>query len=417
MNMDKLIRRNTWGRLAALLVGAAVVGWPALAHTQEKPPIRIGVVLELTGRQAIYGESSKRGIEMAADAFGDTTIGGRKVAFIFRDVQSDPQFVISALNELVNSDQINYLMGPCASPLVSAAIPTWRQAKPLWVQFCGSSSRLSEEVGGEDHFFHTYPYANHYHQAEGAALQHYLGRGKKAAVIYSDDEYGRGHIQSLTKAYQAAGIELVGTEVARVGTTDFNPILTKLGRSNPDILVALVQGADLTALSKQIYARKFRAPYRVSGGDVQFDSFSNAVGNEAQDGWIGPSTYVAGVEQVGDPDYPKLLPSSREWEARFRKRYNRAPDQIDIGSYVSAVMLLIALQRAGGDNEEKVAAELAKLDVATPLGRGRFQAMDGTKHQAFTDMMVFQRQQGHPVVVYPGNIAMKPLVPVLAAQP
>jgi branched-chain amino acid transport system substrate-binding protein len=307
-------------------------------------------------------------------------------------------------------------MGPCASPLASAAIPTWRQSKPLWIQFCGSSARLSEAVGAEDRFFHTFPYSNHYHEAEGAALQHYLGPGKKAAIIYSDDEYGRGHIDSLTKAYQAAGIEVSTKEVARIGTTDFSPILTKLSRYNPDVLVAMVQGADLTSLAKQIYARKLRAPYRVSGGAVQFDSFANAVGKDAQEGWIGPSTYLPGVERAGDPKYPKLLPSSREWEQRFVKRYNREPDLIDVGAYVSAAMLLIALQRVDADDPNKVTAELAKLDVSTPLGRGRFQSMDGTKHQAFTDMMIFQRQQGRPVVVYPTDLANKKLIPVQSAQ-
>ncbi len=416
MSRNGLICRSMGARMVRLMLGGAAVCLSALACAQEKPPIKIGVVLELTGRQANYGESSRRGIEMAAETFGDTTVGGRKVKFVFRDVQSDPQIVISALNDLVTSEQVNYLMGPCASPLVSAAIPTWRQSKPLWIQFCGSSERLSEAVGGEDRFFHTFPYSSRYHEAEGAALQHYLGRGKKAVVIYSDDEYGRGHIDSLTKAYQAAGIEISGKEVARVGTTDFSPILTKLSRSNPDVLVAMVQGADLTSLAKQVYARKFRAPYRLSGGAVQFDSFSNAVGKEAQEGWIGPSTYLPGVERAGDPRYQKLLPSSREWEQRFVKRYNREPDLIDVGAYVSAAMLLIALQRADADNPDKVAAELAKLDVATPLGRGRFQAMDGTKHQAFTDMMVFQRQEGRPVVVYPANIANRKLVPVQTAQ-
>lgn len=417
MSKDTQNHRDTYGRLAALLLSAAAAFSPALANAQEKPPIKIGVVLELTGSAANYGAASKRGIEMAADAFGDTTIGGRKVQFVFRDVQSNPQVVISALNDVLTSEHVNYLLGPCTSPLVAAAIPTWRQAKPLWVQFCGSSENLSQEVGGEEHFFHTYPYANQYHVAEGAALQHYLGRGKKAAVIYSDDEYGQGHIESLTKAYQAAGIEIVGKEIARVGTTDFNPILTKLARTHPDILVAMVQGADLTTLAKQVYARKFPAPYRLSGGDVQFDSFANAVGKDAQEGWIGPSTYVSGVQLPGDPRYPKLLPSSREWEERFRARYNREPNQIDVGSYVSTVMLLIALQQAGADNEEKVTADLANLDVATPLGRGRFQSMDDTKHQAFTNMMIFQRQEGQPVVVYPTDIATKKLLPIQSLQP
>ncbi|WP_168788520.1 ABC transporter substrate-binding protein [Paraburkholderia aromaticivorans] len=387
-----------------------------LAAAQEtKPPIEIGVVLELTGRLANYGEAGKRGIDMAADAFGDTKIGGRNVKFVYRDVQSEPQLVISAINDLTNSEHVNYIIGPCASPLVSAAVPAWRQTKPVWMEFCGTSPRLQEAVGAEANFFHTFPYSYHYHKAEAGALRQYLGPGKRAVVIYSDDELGRGHIEAIEKYYQDAGIKIIGTEVARVGTTDFNPVLTKLGRANPDILVAMVQGGDLSTLTKQIYARRFAAPYRVSTGAVQFDTFVKAVGNDAQEGWIGPSTYVPGIDRPADPQYPKLFPSSREWNDRFVKRYGREPDLLDVGSYVSAAMLLIALQHAGTDNREKVAIELAKLDVMTPLGRGHFVDSDGTKHQAFTDMMVFQRQGGRPVVVFPPEVATRKLQPAQIA--
>jgi branched-chain amino acid transport system substrate-binding protein len=402
--------------LAQAFLGAVALVCATLSVAQEaKPPIAIGVVLELTGRLANYGEAGKRGIDMAADAFGDTTIAGRKVKFVYRDVQSEPQLVISAFNDLTNSEHVNYIIGPCASPLVSAAVPAWRQAKPVWMEFCGTSPRLQEAVGAEDNFFHTFPYSYHYHKAEAGALREYLGPGKKAVVIYSDDELGRGHIGAIQKYYQDAGIKIVGTEVARVGTTDFNPVLTKLGRTDPDILVAMVQGGDLSTLSKQIYARRFAAPYRVSTGAVQFDTFVKAVGDDAQEGWIGPSTYVPGIERPADSRYPQLFPSSSEWRARFVKRYGREPDLLDVGSYVSAAMLLIALQHAGTDDRDKVAIELAKLDVSTPLGRGRFAESDGTKHQAFTDVMVFQRQGGRPVVVFPSNLAVRKLQPVRTA--
>ena len=40
-----------------------------------------------------------------------------------------------------------------------------------------------------------------------------------------------------------------------------------------------------------------------------------------------------------------------------------------------------------GVEREKAAAELRKLDLKTPLGRGKFQPNDGTKNQAYTDMI------------------------------
>ena len=394
----------------------AAVFCPIAVLAQDKP-IKIGVVLELSGRLSAYGEAGRRGIEMAAAAFGDQTIGGRKVEFVYKDVQSEPQLVITAFNELFNVGEVNYVLGPCASSLISAGTPAWQQKKPIWMQFCGTSPRLREAVGEEDHFFHAFPWTYHYHQAEAEALTHYLGKGKKAVSIFADDEFGRGHIDSVEKYYKAAGIDIVGSEIVRVGTTDYNPVLTKLARLNPDILIAVVQGGDLVALAKQVYARKFKAPYRVGPGAIQFDAFASAVGPDVQEGWIAPSTYVPGVPRPGDAENPKLFPPALEWEAAFRKRYNREPDLIDLGSYVTAAMLLVALQHAGEDNVEKVSAELSKLNLKTPLGAGAFvKTDDGTRHQAFAHMMTFQRQGGKPVPVYPDDVAAGKLLPASNAQ-
>jgi hypothetical protein len=113
---------------------------------------------------------------------------------------------------------------------------------------------------------------------------------------------------------------------------------------------------------------------------VQFEAFAKAVGPEVQEGWIAPSTYIPGINRPADPNYPKLLPSSHDWENAFRKRYSRDPNLIDLGSYVTTAMLLIALERAGGDDPEKVTTELSKLDAKTPLGAGAFirQAVEGS---------------------------------------
>jgi len=393
---------------SAVTVAAGLV--PAAASAQENP-IKVGVVLELSGRLSLYGEAGRRGIDMATATFGDTAIGGRKVEFVYKDVQSDTQLVITALNELTNVDRVNFIIGPCASPLISAGTPAWQQKKPIWMQFCGIAPRLREAVGDEDNFFHTFPWTYHYHQSVSEALASYLGKGKKAVVVYSDDDFGRGHIDPIKKYYAAAGIEIVGAEAVRVGTTDFNPLLTKFARLNPDMLIAMVEGGDLVSLAKQLYARKFKA-YLVGSGAVQFDAFANAVGPEIQEGWIGPTTYTPGVHRPADANYPKLLPAAQDWEDAFRKRYNRDPNLIDVGSYVTTAMLLIAMERAGGDDLEKVRAELTRLNVSTPLGAGQFtKSEDGTKHQAFAKMVTFQRQGGRPIVIYPSDVAEGKLVP------
>ena len=94
---------------------------------------------------------------------------------------------------------------------------------------------------------------------------------------------------------------------------------------------------------------------------------------------------------------------SDAWIKEFTKRYNRVPEFIDVGAYVSTCMLLIAIENAGGvDDKEKVAAELKKLDVMTMIGRGHFApSIGGTLNQAFSDVVVHQRVKGSDAILFP----------------
>jgi branched-chain amino acid transport system substrate-binding protein len=65
-------------------------------------------------------------------------------------------------------------------------------------------------------------------------------------------------------------------------------------------------------------------------------------------------------------------------------------------------MLLLAIDKAGEDNKEKVADELKKLDVQTMIGRGKFgPSIGGTLNQAFSDVVVHQRVKGADAILFP----------------
>lgn len=385
------------GILPILALATTLAASPS--HAQDT--IKIGVPMELSGRFVAYGSSGKRGVELAAEVFGGK-VAGKPIELLVRDVQSESQATISVFNELVSKEKVNYIIGPIASPTVASAIPAWRQGKPIWLVPGSSSTKLEQEVGGDPEFFHTFPYAYNYHQSIAAALKNQLPPGQKVAIIYTDDNYGRTHQPYAKKYLTAAGFEIVLEEIVRTNAADMNPLLTKVARAKPDVLLGLVQTTDAVTLAKQIYTRKLPVPYLIGTAATQLDDWQKAVG-PAQEGWVGVTTYLPGLHRPGDKEFPKLFPPSDEWEAMFRKKYGQEPDFEDAGGYVTAMMLFLAIERAGGDDKEKVAAELRKMDIEnTLLGRGKFVSTpSGTKQQAFTDMVVFQRDNDKNLMLYP----------------
>ncbi len=398
-----MIPRRTVVQGALALTAAAAV--PA----QAAEPIRIGVPLELTGRFAVFGSAGKRGVQMALDAFHGQ-VHGRKVELLVRDVQSDAQVAVSVVNEFVSQQKIRYMVGPISSVLVAAVIPAWRQGKPVWV-VPGSTGTLTEQqVGSEPHFFHTFPYAYHYQASMSAALRHYLGTGRKAAIIYADDAYGTGSLSFARKYFSQAGFQITQELLLRSGANDYSPILGQLRGNPPDVLINLVQTTDLANLAKQISISKLPVPYLTDGIDVLFDKWQKAVG-EARQGWIGVTGYAAGIERPASKRRPDIFPSASAWAKAYHARYHVEAGYLDLIAYCSMALLLLALEEAG-DNEGAVVKALERINIRTPLGQARFIATpSGTLHQAFQDLMAVQIQGNRNVVVFPPDVANGRLIP------
>jgi len=395
------------------LVSACLVGVPVIDETAHAADVvHIGLIAELSGKFAAYGLPSKRAAEMAVAAV-DGQAGGMKIDLIVRDVQSDPQVMVAVMKELADQQHVDFLVGPIASPIVATAVPSWRQNKPIWVVPGSSNPSLEKEIGGEPNFFHAYPYAYHYHVPAAAGFRHYLGPDKRMAVIYADDNFGRNHLDYVRKYYGDAGFKIVAEEMVRANAQDMRPSLARIRATNPDVLVALVETTDAVTLAKQVRIVKLGVPYLLGTSFAQYNEWQKAVG-EAQEGWLGVSTYLPGVlDRPGDPNAPKLFPSSREWEAIFRKRYNADPDQLAASTYVSVAMLILAVERCGCNDKEKVATKLREMEVMTMFGKGKFHPSDGgTLQQAYDQMVLFQRHANTSVVVYPTDVQQKTMMPI-----
>lgn len=383
---------------------AALFGAFVSTHAYAQDTIRIGAPFELSGRFVAYGAQGKRGVEMAVDIYGGK-IGNKKIEVLYRDVQSNNQAAVTAFTELTQQEKVDFVIGPIASGIVAASVPAWRQTKPLWIVPGSSSTQLEDAMKGEALFFHTYPWAYQYHEGAAKLLADAMGKGKKVAIVYSDGAYGREQLPWAKEFYTKNGFNIVATELVREGSADLNPVLQRIRQTRPDVLVGIVQTTDGIQLAKQIHVAKLNIPVLVGTAYPQLQEWSQATG-EAADGWIGVTTYLPGMKRPADPKLAKLFPALSDWEVDFKKRYNRVPEFLDVTNYTSMMMLLVAIERAGSTDKEKVAKEFTKLNIQTMLGNSNFAPTPGgALHQAFNDMVVFQRVGEKFVVLYPPDAA------------
>ncbi|OJW30545.1 MAG: hypothetical protein BGO51_14780, partial [Rhodospirillales bacterium 69-11] len=335
----------------------------ATSAARAAETVQIGMPIELSGRFVSFGSAVKRGIDMAVDAFHGH-VGNRKIELLVRDVQSDAQVTVQVMNELTKQNNVQFVIGPISSAMVAAAIPAWRQTKPIWICHGSTAPLTEEQVGNEPHFFHTFPYLYHYAAAMSEGLKSVLGGGKSAAIIYSDDAYGRAGLPAARKYFTKAGFKITDEQLVRSGATDMNPVLQRIRIGRPEVLIVLLQTTDLATLAKQVQIANLDVPYLTDGTDIFIEEWQKTVGS-AQEGWIGVSGYIPGMQRAASKQRPDIFPAIGQWESDFRARYNVAPGYLDIGGYCAMSMLLLAFEKAGSVDQESVAAALKSLDVET----------------------------------------------------
>lgn len=93
-----------------------------------KGTYKIGVVLPLSGKYKIYGESALHGIECAAGIVQPCTSPIR-VELVVKDSKADPALAATAVEELVTQDKVMAIIGPLMSRDVDAAAQKAQELK------------------------------------------------------------------------------------------------------------------------------------------------------------------------------------------------------------------------------------------------------------------------------------------------
>ncbi|HET20130.1 MAG TPA: hypothetical protein ENO16_05940 [Chromatiales bacterium] len=132
-----------WHRFITILltIGLALWAVPASANPmqEDKPTIRFGAVLSLTGRLDHEGQLVRNGYELwreQVNARGGIPVGERhyQVEILYRDDQSDARNTGRLLDDLIAQDAVDFLLGPYGSDASFEAAATAEQRRIPMVQ-------------------------------------------------------------------------------------------------------------------------------------------------------------------------------------------------------------------------------------------------------------------------------------------
>jgi branched-chain amino acid transport system substrate-binding protein len=251
--------KEKWILFAAVVVGLVVLGLgirvgqcplgigPAVAE----PQIEIGALLPLSGDAAAYGQNARNAIDLAVEEINSAGgVNGAEVRVVYMDTKATTDVGVAAFERLIEDRSISAVIGPMSSPVTLAVAPL---AEAEHVVLVSPSASNPEITTAGDYVFRTC-LSDQYEGLVLARLAADTLGYQTAAVLYIDNEYGRGLADVFGASYEERGGAIVVREAFAAEATEFEEPLGKITDAAPQVilLVGYAQMGDVLVEARAV---------------------------------------------------------------------------------------------------------------------------------------------------------------------
>ncbi len=260
-----------------LTTSALAAGCVLASSVTAQEPIRVGMILEMSGPFADIGRQLLNGARAYIKAHGDS-VAGRKIELIVKDTTgASPEIAKRLAQQLIVNDKVDFLAGFGLTPNALAVAPLATEAKKPMIVMNAATSVITTRSPYIARVSFTLPQA-------AAPLAAWAARNgvKEAYTLVSD--YGPGIDAETTfkKAFMAAGGKIVGDVRVPLRNPDFAPFLQRIKDARPAaVFIFLPAGEQPVAFMKGFAERELdKAGIRLIGtGDLTEDGTIEAMGD------------------------------------------------------------------------------------------------------------------------------------------
>lgn len=345
-----MMLRNARKMLAALLAGAAVAGSGA-AHAED---VRIGFVNGVTGPIAETAQDLVRlttGYIAMINAQGG--VHGNRLVLVSRDDGYDPKKTPGLVQEVIEKEKVVALVSSAGTAPTLAVVKSGvlsRAHVPLVGVFSGAEVLRGP---GTEEIFHTRPtYGDEIRRI--ARLASTLGL-HRVAVLYQDDAFGQGIMQSITASEKDFGLDVITKASYKAGTKDFSAQARQIEQARPQAIFLMgvpdsayqfMKAYSAPVGAAQIYALSFVTPKMLTN-----------IAGEAKVRGIG-------ISQVVPNPNSATLPLIKDFQNFLKSEYGKdiVSSPVALEGYLNIRLLVDAIRMAGPHpTGDKVLQSLASL--------------------------------------------------------
>jgi branched-chain amino acid transport system substrate-binding protein len=364
---------------AGAAAGASALGFASILRAQAEP-IRLGLLTIKTGALASGGIDMERGLTIFLKE-KNYTMGGRKVVLTVADTGAVPAQARTKMQELVERDRVQAVVGPLAAfealamddyirtaqiptlPIAGAEDMTQRKANPWFVRATSTSAQCS------------YPMADY------CAKQL---KYKRMAAIADDFAYGHEKLGGFQKVFEDAGGTLVQKLFSPLNAPDYGSYIAQLKPDVDGVFLGFA-GSNGFRFFKQVNEYGVKTP--MVGGMTAFDEVALRNMGDYALGSLSSCWYTAQSDNA----------INRRFVAAYRADNGYDPGQYASGTYLYGEVLFAAIEALKGRIEDKQAFIKALRAVRGETLRGPIMFDDYGNVVGNIDIRRVERKEGRLV--------------------
>ncbi|MDM0086715.1 MULTISPECIES: ABC transporter substrate-binding protein [unclassified Variovorax] len=287
-------------RRTFLTTGAALAlaAQHPLLRAQGKEPIRIGILIPLTGATSQFGSTMSRAAQIAAEEINAAGgIHGRRVEVVIEDDQSNPEAAVRAARKLIDVDRVVAIGGSYASSVTSAIAPLCWESRTVLATSSGADSIT--KLPHQGYIFRTSPTVT----LQGTRVGDFgveLGC-KKMFFMGPQTPFAQSYIDILSGIFTRAGGTGAGL-IYEDKKSSYRSEVDQALRTRPDVIVLGGYVPDTSVVLKDLY----RAGY--DGKRIGFSFGINQKLVEAVPAEVGEGAYsLVPSASVNAAAYKRLI--------------------------------------------------------------------------------------------------------------
>jgi branched-chain amino acid transport system substrate-binding protein len=351
---------------------------PLLAAGPENI-LKVGIVAPLTGAGAPWGLAWQKSAQLIAEQYnaaGGITVQGQqyKIEVIAEDDKMSPSEAVTVTNKLIHKDNVRFIMGSIGSASVMATRPITESNKVITIHSCYTPKAIAPEL----------PFTFRHSSSMGETIgpmfkwaKEKYPNLKKIAVLGPNDESGWSINAEYILKSKKVGFEVVAEDYFERNTNDFYPVLTRMLKNQPDILMLSGGTGDTALILKQAKQMGYKGLTLSSAGH-DAGKLCKAAGKTFAEGHIHSGLHIL----------PGRL---QKWHDEYKARWKEWDDTSSLGT--SLDIIVEGIRKADSLDTTKVRNAIEIMDYDSRIvgpckfgGKKRY----GIAHQLLSPVFVSQ---------------------------